>query len=138
MIVSRRFVDDVTYRVIGAAITVRKQHGAGLLESVYQQCMDAEMRHLAIFFEKELSVRIVHRSKSIAAPLRCDFLVEKVLVVEVKAVNEFTPVFDAQLYTYMRLLQVPKGLYLNFNCLNMVNDGQHTLVNEIYRSLPEG
>ncbi len=71
------------------------------------------------------------------ADLRCDLFVEGLLVVELKAVPAFVPIHQAQLFTYMKLLKAPKGLLLNFNSVNLFRDGQKTLVNEIYRELPD-
>lgn len=70
-----------------------------------------------------------------AADLRCDLFVENLLVVELKAVSTLAPIHQAQLFTYMKLLNAPKGLLLNFNSVNLFQDGQKTLVNEIYRNM---
>lgn len=72
---------------------------------------------------------------SIATDLRCDLFVENLLAVELKAVSAFLPIHQAQLLTYMKLLGAPKGLLLNFHCVNIFRDGQKTLVNELYRDL---
>lgn len=69
--------------------------------------------------------------------LRCDLFIEELLILELKSVSEFVPVHQAQLLTYMKLLRAPKGLLLNFNCVNLFRDGQKTLVNEIFRNLPD-
>ena len=67
--------------------------------------------------------------------LRCDILVENILVVELKAVAEMNPIYEAQLLTYMNLLQMPLGLLINFNVKNIYYEGQQTYVNEIYKTL---
>ena len=69
--------------------------------------------------------------------LRCDFLIDDILVVELKAIESILPVHDAQILTYMKLLDVPKGLMLNFNVENLYYDGQKTYVNQIFQNLPE-
>ncbi len=69
--------------------------------------------------------------------MRCDFLVEKILVVELKAIDFVLPIHEAQVLTYMKLLNVPKGLMINFNTVNIFNEGQKTFVNELYRGLPD-
>lgn len=71
------------------------------------------------------------------ADLRCDFLVGDSIVVELKAVDAIVPVFEAQLLTYMKLLQKPKGILINFNCTNLFKEGQKTYVNEYFRNLPD-
>ncbi len=66
---------------------------------------------------------------------RCDFFVEQCIVVELKAVQELTNAFEAQLLTYMKLLKSPKGVLINFNCSNIFNEGQKTFVNEYFSAL---
>lgn len=68
---------------------------------------------------------------------RCDFFIENSLVVELKAVQELNAIHDAQLLTYMKILQAPKGVLINFNSFNIFREGQKTLVNKIYQNLPE-
>lgn len=67
--------------------------------------------------------------------LRCDFLIEDKIVVELKAVDAIAPVFEAQILTYMKLLQKPKGILINFNYDNLFKEGQRTYVNEIFQKL---
>jgi len=67
---------------------------------------------------------------------RCDLFVENAIVVELKSVQELTPVFDAQLLIYMKLLKAPKGILINFNCSNIFKEGQKTMVNEYFSVLP--
>lgn len=67
--------------------------------------------------------------------LRADFVIENCLVVELKAVEKFDPIHFAQFLTQMKLLGLPKGLLINFNCLNIVQEGKKPFINEIYRTL---
>ena len=78
-----------------------------------------------------------YKGIEIEAELRCDFLIENKIVVELKAVDAIAPVFEAQLLTYMKLLEKPKGILINFNCENLFEEGQRTYVNEYFRSLPD-
>ena len=71
------------------------------------------------------------------ADLRCDFVVEDSIVIELKAVDAIAPVHEAQLLTYMKLLGKPKGILINFNCVNLFKEGQKTYVNEYFRNPPE-
>jgi GxxExxY protein len=68
---------------------------------------------------------------------RCDLFVEKCLVVELKAVSELIPIYQSQLLTYMKLLNAPKGVIINFNSSNIFKYGQQTFVNELFRALPD-
>jgi len=69
--------------------------------------------------------------------LRFDLFIEDCIVIELKTVETFAPLHEAQLLTYMKLLRAPKGIIINFNCVNIFEKGQKTFVNEIFRSLPD-
>lgn len=133
---TKKYVDDLAFIIIGAAIEVHKAVGPGLLESVYEKCLVQELKVRGLGFEQQKSVQLSYKGMLLESEMRCDFLVEQTIVVELKAVLEFAPVHQAQLLTYMRLLNVPKGVLLNFNCSNIFREGQRAMVNEYYRNLP--
>ncbi|HWA35190.1 MAG TPA: GxxExxY protein [Cyclobacteriaceae bacterium] len=135
--VTKKIIDQLSYDVIGAAIEVHKNLGPGLLESIYHKCLKEELLLRGHSVQSELYVRLFYKGKQLEAELRCDLLVDDLLVVEIKAVEAIIPIFEAQVLTYMRLLEVPKGLILNFNCVNIFKVGQKTFVNELYRALPD-
>lgn len=135
--VTRKYLDDLTYEVIGSAIQVHKAMGRGLLESVYHECLKEEFSHRNINFLTEMRIPIEYRSKVLDIDFRCDFYIEQCIVVELKAVQEMASVFEAQLLTYMKLLKAPKGILINFNCSNIFSEGQKTFVNEYFSTLPE-
>src|SRR5690606_27021476 len=114
-----------------------KAMGRGLLESVYHQCLKEELLHRKINFLTELRVPVTYREKLLTLDFRCDLFVEQCIVVELKSVQEMTPVFDAQLLTYMKLLKCPKGILINFNSSNIFHEGQKTFVNEYFKLLPD-
>ncbi|MDR2229341.1 MAG: GxxExxY protein [Flavobacteriaceae bacterium] len=116
---TKKYLDDLTYEIIGCAIEVHKVLGRGLLESIYHQCLIEELKHRKINFLTEMKVPITYRGKQLDVDFRCDLFVEQCIVVELKSVQEIIPTFGAQLLTYMKLLQNPKGLLINFNCLNI-------------------
>ena len=134
---NKKLVDKLSYDVLGAAIEVHKTIGPGLIESVYHDCMKHELSLRNIGFQTELVVPIDFKGMKLAADLKCDLFVEDLLVIELKAVSTLAPIHQAQLFTYMKLLNAPKGLLVNFNCVNLFRDGQKTFVNDIYRDLPE-
>ena len=134
--ITKRYLDELTYEIIGGAIEVQKVLGRGLLESVYHQCLKEELLYRKINFLTEMRVPVTYRNKLLDLNLRCDLLVEKCVVVELKSVNEMNSVFDAQLLTYMKLLKCPKGILINFNSSNIFEEGQKTLVNEYFSTLP--
>lgn len=134
-LITKKQIDELSYEVLGAAIEVHKSMGSGLLESVYLQCMQEELRHRKINFQTEMSIPVLYKEKILSISFRCDLWVEDCIVVELKSVNEITPLFEAQLLNYMNLLKAPKGLLINFNCRNIFKEGQKTLVNEYFRML---
>lgn len=135
--ITKKHLDKITYDVIGAAIEVHKSIGAGLLESVYHECLKHELSLRNINFLTEMIVPVYFKGLNLDTDLRCDLFVENCLVIELKAVSALAPIHEAQLLTYMKLLKAPKGLLLNFNCVNLFKEGQTTFVNEFFRNLPE-
>lgn len=134
---TQKYLDEITYEVLGASIEVHKTIGRGLLESVCHYCMKEELVHRKINFLTEMAVPLIYKNKAIEVDFRCDLYVENCLVVELKSVNQMSTVFEAQLQTYMKLLKAPKGILINFNCKNLFNEGQKTDVNEYFRTLPK-
>lgn len=135
MIHTQKSLDELSYRVLGAAIEVHKFLGPGLLESVYQKCLDAELRYQSIDFETELSIPIIYQDQKVETLFRCDFLVEEILVLELKSVSEISTLHQAQLMNYMNLLKVPKGILINFNVINLFQQGQKTYINKHFDKL---
>jgi len=135
--VTQKYLDELTYEVVGAAIEVHKIVGRGLLESVYHQCLKEELSQRKLNFFTEMRVPILYKEKELVTDFRCDLFVENCLVVELKAVSEINSIHQAQLLTYMKLLKAPKGIIVNFNCFNIFKEGQKTLVNEYFRLLPK-
>ena len=137
MKITKQYLNEITYSFLGCCINVHKELGPGLLENVYHQCLIEELKYEGISYLSELEVPIKYRGKVIEAKLRADLLIEDCLVVELKSVKEIQPIFEAQLITYMHLLKAPKGILVNFNCLNIFKDGQKTFINDIFRELPK-
>jgi GxxExxY protein len=136
-LITQTYLDELTYHVIGAAIEVHKTLGSGLLESVYQKCLEEELKYRNINFQSEKTISVIYRDKEMNVDFRCDFFIENCLVVELKSVNEMSSIFEAQLLTYMKLLKSPKGILINFNCFNIFKEGQKTFVNEYFKLLPK-
>ena len=132
---TQKYLDELTFNVIGAAIEVHKNMGSGLLESVYQQCMIEELTNRNINFVSEFKVPVVYKGKELDIEFRCDLFVENCLVIELKSVSEIKPIHDAQVLNYMNLLKVPKGIIINFNCFNIFREGKKTFVNEYFKKL---
>jgi len=128
---------DLIYKVNGAAIEVHKELGPGLLESVYHRCLKHELAERGIKFQSELVVAVNYKGLKLDTELRCDLFIENILPVELKAVEHILPVHEAQIITYMKLLNAPEGLLINFNVKHLFSEGQKTYVNELFRNLPE-
>jgi GxxExxY protein len=97
--------------------------------------MKEELEHRKINFCTEMKIPVVYKGMSLDLDFRCDLFMENCIVVELKATNEMNKIYEAQLLTYMKLLQCPKGILINFNCSNIFNEGQKTYVNEYFRKL---
>jgi GxxExxY protein len=135
--ITQKYLDELTYEIIGSAIEVHKIMGRGLLESVYHECLKEELKHRKINFLSEMKIPVLYKAKELELDFRCDLFIEDVIVVELKAVFEMHPMFEAKLLNYMKLLKSPKGILINFNCLNIFKEGQKTLVNEYFKKLPK-
>ena len=122
-VITQKYLDDLTYELIGSAIEVHKIMGRGLLESVYHQCLKEELLHRKINFLTEMKIPVVYKDKTLDLDFRCDLFIENCLLVELKAVNEMHSIFEAQLQPYTKLLKCPKGILINFNCSNIFKEG---------------
>jgi len=113
--------DKLSYEVIGAAIEVHRHKGPGLIESIYEKCMlrELELRNIARANQK--AVLIEYKGYTFEEPLRFDLLVEDCLLVELKSVEHILPIHKAQLLSYMKLLNIPVGLLINFHEEKLTN-----------------
>ena len=118
----RHQVDDLCYEIIGASIEVHKIIGPGLLEKIYLQCLCRELNIRGLSFCTEYPIPLVYKGVRLEAEFRADLLVEDLVIVELKAVNEMNPVFEAQLISYITLAEKPTGLLINFN-VPILKDG---------------
>ena len=114
-------VEWVAHRVIGCAIEVHRTIGPGLLESVYKECMVAELRDRRMLVECEVLVPIVYKDRRLANSLKIDLLVERSVVVEVKAVEQLHSIHEAQVISYLKLAGHAAGLLMNFNEILLKN-----------------
>jgi GxxExxY protein len=110
-----------SHLAIGAAIEVHRIEGPGLIESIYSKCFQCECDLRLIPVQRELLVPVEYKGYVFEEPLRLDFLVDDVLILEFKVVEEVLPIHKAQLLTYMRLLKKPLGLLINFHELVLKN-----------------
>ncbi|MBW1782899.1 MAG: GxxExxY protein [Deltaproteobacteria bacterium] len=120
----------ISSQIIQAAIAVHKVLGPGLLESVYQKCMEVELHHMGIGVESQVELPIFYRDQKVVdLGFRIDLLVESVIVVELKSVETVKPVHKKQLLTYLRLAGKELGLLINFNEV-LLKDGISRIINK--------
>jgi GxxExxY protein len=134
---TKSYLNNLTYEINAACIEVHKTLGPGLLESVYHKCLQREFEIRGIKFKSELVVPVLYKDVLLETGFRCDFLIEDAIILEIKAVDMMHPVFKVQIMTYMKLMGIPKGVLINFNVRHLMNEGQETIVNELFRVLPE-
>ena len=109
-------INEITSKVIKAALTVHNELGPGLLESVYQECLRIELEEMGLNVKAEVQVPVIYRGREITQDgFRIDLLIEDTVVVELKSVEEVRPVHKKQLLTYLRLTKKQVGLLINFN-----------------------
>ena len=119
--------EDLTRRIIGGAIKVHQHWGPGLYEEIYERSLACELNLEGLNVERQILLPLVYRGETIGDSLRVDLLVEKHVVVEVKAVSRLEPIHESQLLTYLRLTGCRVGLLINFDERKLM-DGVKRLV----------
>ncbi len=108
-------MNDLTEKIIGCAIEVHRAIGPGLLESAYEECLCYELAQIGIRFERQVPLPVVYKEVNLDCGYKLDILVEKVVILEIKAVDRLMPIHEAQLLSYLRMLDLRVGLLLNFH-----------------------
>lgn len=111
----------ITERIIKCAIEVHRQLGPGLLEGVYEEALDIECNLDGLYVLRQFTVPVLYRGKTIGT-YRPDMLINDLVIVEIKSVERFDPVFEAQVLTYLKITGKRVGLLINFNS-RLVKDG---------------
>jgi GxxExxY protein len=119
-------VRDLSYRVIGAAMEVHRVLGAGFLESVYGDALAVELEECGISFEKEVEVSVNYKGKRVGTG-RMDFVIDRTIILELKAIESLRPVHEAQVISYLKMTGYPLGLLINFN-VSLLKDGIRRLI----------
>jgi GxxExxY protein len=114
-------LNEITDRVVGAAIDVHKALGPGLLESADQSCLAWELRRRGVRIEEQKPLGVVYRDIHLDCGYRMDLVVEGKVIVEVKSVERLLPIHKAQLLSYLRLASCKLGLLTNFNVMRLAN-----------------
>jgi GxxExxY protein len=114
-------INKLTERIIGCAIEVHRQVGPGLLESTYEAALAIELESSGLRFDRQIIFPVVYKNRTIGE-YRVDLVVENSVIVEIKSVERFDPVFEAQVLTYLKVTGKRVGLLINFNS-RLVHDG---------------
>jgi GxxExxY protein len=114
-------INQITQKIIGCAIEVHKNLGPGLLESAYEECLAFELVKTGLKIERQKSTPVVYKTIKLDCGYRIDILVENIVVVELKTVDEFNPVHEAQILTYLKFAGKSIGLLINFNVTVLKN-----------------
>jgi len=122
--------DEVSHAVIGAAVEVQRVLGTGLLESAYAAALAVELRERGLSFEREVPVPASYKGQMLGVAFRADFLVERCVLLELKAVELLTELHRAQLLSYLRVSDLRLGLLINFHTFPVVK-GVKRVVNQL-------
>ena len=112
---SKLIHEELTKKIIGAAIEVHRALGPGLMESVYEECLCHELHLRGLKFQRQLSIPVTYKGVKLDCGYQLDLLVEDTVILELKCAERIMPVHEAQLLTYMKLLNKPVGFVINFN-----------------------
>jgi GxxExxY protein len=118
---------ELTNKIIGAAIEVHKALGPGLLESAYEKCLMKEFELSNISFKSQIELPLEYKGIRVDAGYRIDLIVERKVIIELKAVESLIPVHEAQLLTYLKLTGIRVGMLMNFN-VPVLKDGIKRMV----------
>ena len=132
---TRSEIDNLSKIIIGCAIDVHKELGPGLLEKAYERALIMLLEEKGLKVESQVYVPVEFRGVEISDALKLDIIVNDLIIVEIKSVTTLIPVHEAQLLTYLKLMEKPKGILINFYCNNLFYEGQKTLVNKHYFEL---
>lgn len=122
--------NQISYRIIGAALDIHKSIGPGLLESAYENALVYELEEAGFEVRSQLSLPFNYKGTHLEVGYRIDMMVENKVIVEIKSVENLLPVHYAQLLTYLRLSNRKLGLLINFNS-SKLSEGIHRVVNNL-------
>ena len=133
--ITKKSVTQLSYEITGLAIKVHKTLGPGLLESIYEECLKIELIKNGYDVKQQLYTAINYEGVTIETKLVVDLLVNDLIILELKAIEEILPIHEAQLLTYMKVLKKPQELLINFFTDN-ITKSLRPFVNEYFRELP--
>jgi GxxExxY protein len=114
-------INEITQKIIGCAIEVHRNLGPGLLESAYEECLAFELEKAGLNIKRQVPTPVVYKDVKLDCGYRIDMLIENLVVIELKVVDEINPVHEAQILTYMKFPKMNIGLLMNFNVTVLKN-----------------
>ena len=137
MEITKDYLNKLTYKIVGCCIEVHKVAGPGLYEDLYHKCLEKEFQLQGINYRTELQLPLNYKGFEVDCKLKCDFLIEDAIVLEIKSISEIIDIHRAQTMNYMNLLKVHKSILVNFNVFNLYRNGTETFVSRNFHNLPE-
>ncbi|AZA80007.1 GxxExxY protein [Chryseobacterium sp. G0186] len=122
--------NELSYKIIGAAIEVHKSLGVGLLEKAYETALAYELKILGLNVKQQVSLPLQYKDVSIENAYKIDLIVEDKVIIEIKSVLELNPIFHAQVLTYLKQSNMKLGLLINFSS-ELIKYGIHRIVNNL-------
>ena len=126
----REQLNSLTEQIIGAALSVHRELGPGMLEKAYERCLAFELADRGLHLERQKTLPLSYKGIRLNCGYRIDLLVEDLVVVEVKSIERLERVHSAQVLSYLRMLKRSVGLVINFNVQWLVRDGIRRIVND--------
>ena len=128
--ITQKYINEISYKIIGCAIEVHKSLGPGLLESAYLECLFFELKKIGLYVEKQKPLPLIYKDVKLDVGYRLDLIVDNKIIIEIKSVESLIDIHTAQVLTYLKLSRCKLGLLMNFNVLRLV-DGIKRLANKL-------
>ena len=135
MELTQKYINELTYKITGACIEVHKILGPGLFENVYHQCLRKEFQLCGLKYKSELEIPINYKGEIIDCKVKCDFLIEDVIVWNSNLSRKFIIFIVRKTMNYMNILKVRKAILVNFNVMNLYHEGHETFVSRYFKKL---
>jgi GxxExxY protein len=129
----RNKLNELTGKVIGACIEIHRELGPGLLESAYEECLAYELTRAGLRFERQRSLPVRYKEVQLDCGYRLDFVIEGMLIVELKAVSDLQPIHEAQVLTYLKLDKKSLGLLINFNVPTLKQGVRRVVCGDLFK-----
>lgn len=137
IIVTKSYVNKIAYEIVSGAIEVHKELGPGLLESIYEECLEIELMERGFDVKRQVPIKIHYKGKKVQKTFYLDLLIINIVIVELKSKESFHPIDSTQILSQMKLSKRPKGLLINFNVTNITREGLKPYVHEYFSNLPD-